>query len=273
MRTLLLILFGAGAVALVASPRLVRAPALATTRPLTARFAAGRVRAPVACVAAARTVVVTDMDETLISKKSTGYIITFLVKLRSLRIVLVPLLAAVLIPISKVSRTFAVRCMYWFAFRGVRVDKAKRIAEEVLAPKYVADLQDPAASAVLAADEAIIITASPDFMARPWLERYLGVKPSNVYGAVLEEKSSGRFTRFTGRTMQIPIGEAKAEILRNEPLCSAPGTTTVGYGDHPTDLQFMQVRPPPPLDNLTPLVSSPAAVAHSVPLLPGARIY
>jgi hypothetical protein len=35
--------------------------------------------------------------------------------------------------------------------------------------------QDPAASAVLAADDAIVITASPDFMARPWLEQYLKV--------------------------------------------------------------------------------------------------
>ena len=37
-------------------------------------------------------------------------------------------------------------------------------------------LQDPAASAVMNADDAIIITASPDFMARPWLEKYLKVR-------------------------------------------------------------------------------------------------
>jgi hypothetical protein len=59
-----------------------------------ARFARG----PVACAAppaATRKVVVTDMDETLISKKSTGYVITFLLKSRSFRILLVPFLAAV----------------------------------------------------------------------------------------------------------------------------------------------------------------------------------
>jgi hypothetical protein len=43
--------------------------------------------------------------------------------------------------VSKFSRTFAVRVMYWFAFRGMRVDRAKRVAEEFLAPKYAADLQ------------------------------------------------------------------------------------------------------------------------------------
>merc|ERR1711871_1071537 len=119
------------------------------------------------------------MDETLISKKSTGYVIKFLVMYRAIfRLLLLPLLSATLIPLSKVSRSLAVRIMYWFAFRGVRVDKAKQIAAN-LGLRYARDLQDPAASAVLAAESAVVITASPTFMAQPWLEKYLGVPAAN----------------------------------------------------------------------------------------------
>ena len=46
--------------------------------------------------------------------------------------------------------------------------RAEKIAAESLAPLYLRDLQDPAASAVLTADEAVVLTASPEFMARPW---------------------------------------------------------------------------------------------------------
>ena len=101
-----------------------------TGAPATTGAATGAATASASASAevAARTVVVTDMDETLISKKSTGYVISFLVRLRSIRLLLVPLVAAVLIPVSKLSRTFAVRVMYWFAFRGVRVERAKAIA-------------------------------------------------------------------------------------------------------------------------------------------------
>ena len=58
----------------------------------------------------------------------------------------------------------------------------------MLPERYVADLQDPAASALLTADDAVVITASPTFMARPWLEKYLGVASANVYGAELIER-------------------------------------------------------------------------------------
>lgn len=50
-----------------------------------------------------------------------------------------------------------------------------------------------------------MITASPDFMARPWLEQYFGVRPENVHGARLEEKGG----RFTGLAGALPIGETK----------------------------------------------------------------
>ena len=69
-----------------------------------------------------------------------------------------------------------------------------QVAAEALSPRYAADLQDPAASAVLAADAAVVITASPTFMAKPWLEKYLGVPASNVYGADLLERN-GRCAR------------------------------------------------------------------------------
>ena len=50
------------------------------------------------------------MDETLISKKSTGYVIRFLLKYRAIgRLLLLPLCFATLIPLSKVSRALAVR--------------------------------------------------------------------------------------------------------------------------------------------------------------------
>ena len=121
--------------------------------------------------------------------QSTGYVVNFLVRYRAfVRLTLLPVLVCVLIPLSKVARTLAVRLMYWFAFRGINVEKAKRVAAGGLVERYASDLQDPAASAVLEADEAVIITASPDFMARPWLERFLRVPAANVYGARLEER-------------------------------------------------------------------------------------
>jgi len=193
---------------------------------------------PIATAAAAVSepvTVVTDMDETLISKKSTGYIIKFLVKYRALlRLILLPLLSATLIPLSKISRSLAVKIMYWFAFRGIRVDKAKQIATD-LGERYARDLQDPAASAVLAAEAAVVITASPSFMARPWLEKYLGVPATNVYGAELGERNG----RFTGQlTTEIPIGETKVELLKAS--VAAGAGATVGYGDHPTDVPFLE---------------------------------
>jgi len=190
---------------------------------------------PGACVASApRKVVVTDMDETLIASKSTGYVISFLVKYGAfVRLLILPLASAVLIPLSKFKRALSVRIMYFLAFRGIRVDKAQAIAASYLSDRYVQDLQDPAASAVLDADEAIIITASPTFMARPWLSRFLGVSSSNVFGCSLEERNG----RFTGRSGRIPIGDTKADILREAAIGDAE---TVGYGDHPTDLPFMQ---------------------------------
>jgi hypothetical protein len=137
---------------------------------------------------------------------STPQVIKFLVHYKAWLRLLVSLpLAALLIPLSKVSRSLAVRVMYWLAFRGVRVEKAERIARERLGDSYVRDLQDPAASAVLDADEAVVITASPTFMARPWLGKYLGVSESNVYGADLEVVNG----RFTGKTGDLPIGQKK----------------------------------------------------------------
>lgn len=220
--------------------RLTTAPAKYQPINAAAAAAARATPPPLALAAAAptpsRTVVVTDMDETLISKKSTGYVIAFLRRLRAVRILLVPLLAAVLIPISKFDRTLAVRAMYWFAFRGVRVEKAVAIARDHLGPRYAADLQDPAASAVLAADDAIVITASPTFLARPWLERYLRVRPENIFGAELEERNG----RFTGRTSRIPIGETKVEVLQSCSAAAGDAAETVGYGDHHSDLPFMK---------------------------------
>lgn len=184
---------------------------------------------------AAKTVVVTDMDETLISKKSTGYIIKFLLHYGAyLRLFVSLPLAVVLIPLSKVSRSLAVRILYWLAFRGISVQKAQKIAAGKLCELYAADLQDPAASAVLSADDSIVITASPDFMARPWLGRFLRVAPDNVYGAVLEEKNG----RYTGRTGPIPIGQRKVDLLINSGVLTAD-TISVGYGDHPTDVPFL----------------------------------
>jgi len=202
-------------------------------RPTSQRLAV----APIIAAAATSgpVTVVTDMDETLISSKSTGYVINFLVKYRAVfRLLLLPLLSATLIPLSKVSRSLAVKIMYWFAFRGVRVEKAKQIAAD-LSERYASDLQDPAASAVLAAESAVIITASPTFMARPWLEKYLKVPASNVYGADLVERNG----RFTGRLSgAIPIGEAKVTLLKGSVAASA--SRTVGYGDHPTDVPFLE---------------------------------
>jgi len=184
---------------------------------------------------ALRSVVVTDMDETLIASKSTGYVINFLVQYRAyVRLMLLPVLVAVLIPLSKFARTLAVRLMYWFAFRGINVARAQHIAAEGLVERYANDLQDPAASAVLEADETVVITASPDFMARPWLERFMRVPAANVFGAVLEERNG----RFTGRTFDIPIGEKKVKLLAQSG--KSEGATTTGYGDHPTDIPFLR---------------------------------
>lgn len=203
---------------------------------------ASRSGALVAAAAAARNVVVTDMDETLISKKSTGYVIKFLVQMKCfLRLLCTLPLALVLIPLSKVQKPFdgralAVRLMYWLAFRGMRVDKAQRVASDTLCEAYVRDLQDPAASAVLEADEAVILTASPTFMARPWLTKYMRVKSTNVYGAELEERNG----RFTGRTGDLPMGQKKVELFEANEACVAEGAATTGYGDHPTDVPFLQ---------------------------------
>mmetsp|Transcript_56656 Transcript_56656/g.148757 ORF Transcript_56656/g.148757 Transcript_56656/m.148757 type:complete len:224 (+) Transcript_56656:37-708(+) len=185
---------------------------------------------------ASKTVVVTDMDETLIASKSTGYVIKFLVYHKAfLRLAVALPCALFLIPLSKVSRSLAVRIMYWLAFRGMRVDRAKQIAADLLPELYVTDLQDPAASAVLAADDAVVITASPTFMARPWLKKYLDVPAANVYGAELSERNG----RFTGMTGTLPIGETKVDILKSS--CAVePGVTSVGYGDHPTDVPFLE---------------------------------
>ena len=82
-----------------------------------------------------KTVVVTDMDETLITSKSTGYVIKFLVHYKAfLRLAVTLPCALFLIPLSKVSRSLAVRIMYWLAFRGIRVDKAKRVWSPSAAP-------------------------------------------------------------------------------------------------------------------------------------------
>lgn len=182
-------------------------------------------------------VVVTDMDETLISKKSTGYIIKFLVMYRAyIRLFCFLWIGAFLIPISKVNRSLAVRVLYFMAFRGLRVDRAEKIAAESLAPLYLRDLQDPAASAVLTADEAVVLTASPEFMARPWLGQYLQVAPTNVYGARIGVRNG----RFTGVTGDLPIGQKKVELLEACEACTAPGSQLTGYGDHPTDVPFLE---------------------------------
>ena len=179
------------------------------------------------------------MDETLISKKSTGYVIRFMFHYRSfLRIfLLLPPLFPILKLLSLINartRTLAVKLMYWFAFRGIRTDKARDIAEKKLSDLYVRDLQDPAASAILEADDAVVITASPSFMAKPWLSKYLNVPPSNVYGADLVERNG----RFTGSCTTIPIGQVKVELFKDS-VANAPGATSTGYGDHLTDVPFL----------------------------------
>lgn len=178
------------------------------------------------------------MDETLISKKSTGYIIKFLFMYRAyIRLFCFIWIGGLLIPLSKVSRSLAVRALYFFAFRGLRVDRAERVAAEQLAELYVGDLQDPAASAVLTADDAVVLTASPDFLARPWLERFLRVAPENVYGATIGVRNG----RYTGRlTDELPIGQKKVELLNACPACIAPDASLTGYGDHPTDVPFLE---------------------------------
>ena len=211
-----------GCVAAAASPRALRtaAPPEAST------------------TAASRRVVVTDMDETLISKKSTGYIIKFLFMYHAyVRLFCFLWIGAILIPISKVSRTFAVRVLYFMAFRGLKVERAEKVAAELLPKLYVSDLQDPATSAVLEADEAVVLTASPEFMARPWLGQYLGVPAANVYGAQIGVRNG----RFTGVTGDLPIGQKKVELLRACAACAeGEGVEVTGYGDHPTDVPFLE---------------------------------
>lgn len=195
--------------------------------------ASSNLRASAAPTAQAR-VVVTDMDETLISRKSTSYVITFLILYRAfLRLLLLPFAFLVLQPLSKISRSAAVKGMYYLAFRGVKVSTASEVAKK-LQQRYAEDMQDPAASAILGADRSIVITASPDFMARPWLQKYLGIPDRDVFGAVLEVKGD----RYTGRTLQLPIGDAKVDVLEEVKLAIGDAHTT-GYGDHPTDLPFM----------------------------------
>lgn len=173
----------------------------------------------------------------LITKKSTGYIIKFLFMYRAyIRLFFFLWIGAILIPISKVSRTLAVRVLYFMAFRGLKVERAEKVAAEQLSELYVADLQDPATSAVLDADEAVILTASPEFMAKPWLNKYLGVPTQNVYGARIGVRN-GRFTGFTG---DLPIGQTKVELLEGCAACVAPGVSLTGYGDHPTDVPFLE---------------------------------
>jgi phosphoserine phosphatase len=187
---------------------------------------------------ASRNVVVTDMDETLITSKSTGYIVKFLLLYKAfLRLAFLAIPAFVILNIlSKFNRGAAVRIFYWLAFRGIRVDKAERIAAEQMGQLYAADLQDPAASAVLDSDEAVILTASPTFMAKPWLQQYLGVPEENVYGAALEVKNG----RFTGKTGDLPLGQTKVDLLNQSPACTAPSVQLTGYGDHSSDVPFLR---------------------------------
>ena len=174
----------------------------------------------------------------LITKKSTGYIIKFLFMYKAyVRLFFFLWIGAILIPISKVSRALAVRALYFMAFRGLKVERAERIAAEQLSALYVDDLQDPATSAVLDADEAVIITASPEFMAKPWLHQHLKVPLDNVYGAVIGVRNG----RFTGLTGELPIGQKKVELLEGCAACAkGPGVTLTGYGDHPTDVPFLE---------------------------------
>jgi hypothetical protein len=116
MRTALLLCFLWAAAAF--EPR----PAAPCSTPSLRRRAYSPVQprsAALAASAVARRAVVTDMDETLIKSKSTGHIVAFLVQYRAyLRLAVALPLAAVLIPLSKVNRALAVRCMYFLAFRG-----------------------------------------------------------------------------------------------------------------------------------------------------------
>ena len=107
----------------------LRASALIGPLPLRCASSIAPTRAPLAALAA-RSAVVTDMDETLISKKSTGFVIEFCKQKRAfVRLAFALPLALLLIPLSKFSRALAVRVMYWLAFRGVRV-KGQDEAEE-----------------------------------------------------------------------------------------------------------------------------------------------
>ena len=103
---------------------------------------------------------------------------------------------------------------------------------------------------MLAADAAVVITASPEFMATPWLSRFLGIKPDAVDGATLETtrpRDPAAKARFTGRTLRLPMGDVKADLFnaRKRPGAEDPAllrdAKTVGYGDHPTDVPFLEL--------------------------------
>ena len=57
----------------------------------------------------------------------------------------------------------------------------------------------------------------------------------NVYGAELTERN-GRFTGFLSSA--IPIGDTKVGLLKGSVAAAAPAT--VGFGDHPTDVPFLE---------------------------------
>ena len=107
-------------------------PTTHVARPLAATVTLSAQRGcAIAQQPASRQVVVTDMDETLITKKSTGYIIKFLFMYGAyIRLFFFLWIGAILIPISKFNRVFAVRVLYYMAFRGLRVDRAEKVAEE-----------------------------------------------------------------------------------------------------------------------------------------------
>ena len=87
-------------------------------------------------------------------------------------------------------------------------------------------------------------------MATPWLSRFLGIKPDAVDGATLETtrpRDPAAKARFTGRTLRLPMGDVKADLFnaRKRPGAEDPAllrdAKTVGYGDHPTDVPFLEL--------------------------------
>ena len=46
--------------------------------------------------------------------------------------------------------------------------------------------------------------------------------------------------RFTGITGDLPIGDKKVELMNECPACVAPDVELTGYGDHPTDVPFLE---------------------------------